>query len=144
MSLVSDHAVISGPRNGHVNCLVCGARNPWSLGLCFEVGEADTVRARFQGHPGLQGYEGILHGGVISGLLDAAMTHCLFHHGVQAVTADLHVRFLKPVPCEALVDVKAWLISGRSPLYRVAAELIHKQQVMASAEATFMQCPLRQ
>ena len=144
MSVISEHTTISGPRNGHVNCLVCGARNPWSLGLCFEVGDADRVWTQFQAHPGLQGYEGILHGGVISGLLDAAMTHCLFHHGVQAVTADLHVRFLKPVPCEALLDVKGWLISVRPPLYRAAAELVHKQQVMASAEAKFMQWPLRQ
>ena len=144
MSLVDEPSATPAPRNGHVNCLVCGAGNPWSLGLCFQVGEADEVWARFQAHPGLQGYKGILHGGVISCLLDAAMTHCLFHHGVRAVTADLHVRFLKPVPCEASLYVKAWLICVRPPVYRVAAELVHEKQIMASAEAKFMQCPLRQ
>jgi acyl-coenzyme A thioesterase PaaI-like protein len=141
MSVIREHAVISTSSNGHVNCLVCGTRNPWSLGLSFHVGDADTVWARFEAHPGLQGYDGILHGGVICGLLDAAMTHCLFHNGIQAVTADLRVRFLKPVPCEALLDVKAWPISMRSPLYCVAAELLHKDEVMASAEGKFMQCP---
>ena len=144
MSLVSEDAASSGPGNGHINCLVCGARNPWSLGLCFRVGEEGTVQTQFQAHPGLQGYEGILHGGVTSGLLDAAMTHCLFHHGVRAVTADLHVRFLRPIPCEALLDVKAWLVSLRPPLYCVAAEIVREQKVMATAEAKFMQCPLGQ
>ena len=144
MAVIGERTIISGTGNGHFNCLVCGGGNPWSLGVCFEVTDVGTVCAHFRAHPGLQGYEGILHGGVISGLLDAAMTHCLFHHGVQAVTADLHVRFIKPVPCEALVEVKAWLMSVRPPLYRVAAELIHKHRVMASAEAKFMQCPLFQ
>jgi hypothetical protein len=51
------------------------------------------------------------------------------------------VRFLKPVPCDALVDVKAWLILIRPPLYCVAAELLHEQQVMASAEAKFIRWP---
>jgi acyl-coenzyme A thioesterase PaaI-like protein len=73
--------------------------------------------------------------------LDAAMTHCLFHRGVKAVTADLHVRFLRPVPCEALIEVRAWLVSAKSPLYHVAAELVHEREVMASAEAKFMPCP---
>jgi uncharacterized protein (TIGR00369 family) len=137
--LAGEHAVIRGSMTGHLNCLVCGARNPWSLGLSFQVDKAGTVLTRFQAHCKLQGYEGILHGGVISGLLDAAMTHCLFHNGVRAFTADLHVRFLKPVPCDAALDVKARLISARPPLYRVAAELLYRQQVMASAEAKFIQ-----
>lgn len=141
MARTSEHPVISGHRNGHDNCLVCGGGNPWSLGLRFRVSDGGTVRAQFEAHPGLQGYDGILHGGVISGLLDAAMTHCLFHHGVRAVTADLHVRFLHPVSCEALLEVKAWLLAARPPLYRVAAELVHKRQVMASAEAKFMPWP---
>ena len=93
--------------------------------------------SRFQAHEGLQGYEGILHGGVVSGLLDAAMTHCLFHHGVQAVTADLRVQFLRPVPCDALLEVTAWLVSVKSPVYRAASEIVCDGRVMASAKARF-------
>jgi uncharacterized protein (TIGR00369 family) len=140
MSVISEHNIVSGSTNGHVNCLMCGGGNPWSLGLRFRIGDAGEVCAQFQAHPALQGYEGILHGGVISSMLDAAMTHCLFHRGVRALTAELHVRFLRPVACEALVDVKAWLVAVRPPLYRVAAELVHEQQVMACAEAKFMEC----
>jgi acyl-coenzyme A thioesterase PaaI-like protein len=77
---------------------------------------------------------------MICGLLDAAMTHCLFSQGVKAVTADLHVRFLKPIPCEALLDLKAWLVSARPPLYRVAAQLVHGEEVVANAQGKFMPC----
>jgi uncharacterized protein (TIGR00369 family) len=141
MAVTGEYPVISGIRDCHCNCLVCGGQNPWSLGLQFHAGNRGTVHAQLEAHPGLQGYDGILHGGVISGLLDAAMTHCLFHHGVRAVTADLHVRFLRPVSCGALLEVRAWLLSVRPPLYRVAAELVHERQVMASAEAKFMPWP---
>jgi acyl-coenzyme A thioesterase PaaI-like protein len=96
------------------------------------------VCARFRANRSLQGYSGILHGGMIAALLDAAMTHCLFRRSIQAVTADLHVRFLHPIHCGALVDLRGWMTAERPRLYRLKAELVLKQQVMAWAEATFM------
>jgi uncharacterized protein (TIGR00369 family) len=119
--------------------MMCGSQNPWSLGLSFQVSDAGRVCAKFQAYPRLQGYDGILHGGVVVSLLDAAMTHCLFYRGVQAVTGDMHVRFVQPVQCEALLDVRAWALSETPPLYRVKAELVHEKRVMAWAEATFME-----
>jgi len=128
--------------NGHAHCLMCGARNPFSLGLHFHDGEEGSVWSRFNAMPRFQGYEGILHGGVISALLDAAMTHCLFHQGVRAVTGDLRVQFLEPVQCDTVLHVRAWLLSVTPPLYRVAAILVHGQRVMAKAEAKFMHYPV--
>jgi uncharacterized protein (TIGR00369 family) len=108
------------------------------LKLSFHPGDNDTAWGRFQAHSKLQGYDGILHGGMIAALLDAAMTHCLFHHGVQAVTGDLQVRFLKPVSCNAALDIQAWVLSSTPPLYRLRAELVHEGDVMAWAEAKFL------
>lgn len=127
--------------NGHSHCLVCGNRNPWSLGLCFRTTDDGTVHAEFQAHPGLQGYDGILHGGVIASLLDSAMTHCLFNQGVKAVTADLHVRFLEPVSCESDLRIRATVLSHTPPLFRLRAELLRRERIVAWAEATFMEGP---
>lgn len=99
------------------------------------------VRARFRADRSLQGYRGILHGGMIAALLDAAMTHCLFRQGIQAVTADLHVRFLLPIRCGSLMDVRGWMTAETPPLYHVKAELVLKQQVMAWAEGKFLNRP---
>jgi uncharacterized protein (TIGR00369 family) len=118
---------------------MCGARNEGSWGLRFRREDDDTVSARFQAHPGLQGYEGLLHGGVVASLLDAAMTHCLFHHGVQAVTGDLHIRFVEPVACQALVDIRARVVGATPPLYSLRAELLRGERIMAWAEGRFMQ-----
>ena len=76
---------------------------------------------------------------MIAALLDAAMTHCLFHRGVQAVTGDLRVRFVQPVSCDAALDIRAWLLSFTPPLYRLKAEIIHDEHVVAWSEAKFME-----
>ena len=125
-------------RNGHGRCLLCGERNPCSLKLVFEADDEGGVKTRFQSHQGLQGYDDMLHGGVIASLLDAAMTHCLFHHGVQAVTGDLHVRFVNPVSGDASLEIRAWVVSSRPPLYRLRAEIGQDQRIMAWAESKFI------
>ncbi|MFH0779178.1 MAG: PaaI family thioesterase [Candidatus Eisenbacteria bacterium] len=124
-------------RSGHGRCLLCGESNPWSLKLAFHV-DSRGVKASFHPHRWLQGYEGILHGGVISALLDAAMTHCLFHRGVRALTADLRIRFVEPVPCHAALDLRAWILSATPPLYRLRAELSSEARILAWAEAKFL------
>jgi uncharacterized protein (TIGR00369 family) len=134
-----DRARRAEPRVDHDYCMMCGARNPWSLGLNFREGEGTTVSARFRVNRALQGYRDVLHGGMIAALLDAAMTHCLFRRGIRAVTADLHVRYLRPIPCGALVEVRAWITCERRRMHRLEAELVLEQRVMARAEAAFMQ-----
>jgi uncharacterized protein (TIGR00369 family) len=134
-----DDAENPGLPEGHAHCFVCGDRNPRSLGLSFHRVDGETVSSQFQAGPELQGYHGILHGGVIAALLDAAMTHCLSHQGVQAMTGELHVRFLRPIACDSLLEVRARVLAARPPLYRVKAELVHRSEIMARGEATFMQ-----
>ncbi|MEJ2744513.1 MAG: PaaI family thioesterase [bacterium] len=139
MSVITEKSRVSSTGKGHTNCLMCGSRNPFSLGLRFHTREKGRVWARFKAKSRFQGYDGILHGGVISALLDAAMTHCLFQRGVKAVTGDMRVRFLKPISCGTELQVCAWPVSITPPLYRVAAELVLGLRVMAKAEAKFMQ-----
>lgn len=118
--------------------MLCGDHNPLSLRLDFRPDAEGGVRADLRGGARMQGYDGILHGGVVAALLDAAMTHCLFHHGVAGLTAELRVRYLKPVPCDATLEARAWLDRARPPLYRLGAELTRDGQVLARAEASFL------
>lgn len=122
----------------HSHCIICGELNQLSLRLKFVPDGSGAASASFQGNSLLQGYDGILHGGVISSLLDAAMTHCLFHRRIEAVTGELTVKFIAPVPCDALLTVRGWLVAATPPLYLLAAELSQAGTVMAGAEAKFM------
>ena len=123
----------------HCNCIVCGSDNPISLKLKFELRPDGSVCARFRGNSLFQGYKGILHGGIISTLLDATMTHCLFYHGVQAVTGNLQVHFLQPVPSDIPLIITAKISSYHSVLYYMESELIGNKRLLSRGQAKFMQ-----
>jgi uncharacterized protein (TIGR00369 family) len=138
MSVTTDDPITITTDNCHSQCILCGRQNAQSLHLSFHPAGDGAVRTRFEVHPELQGYDGLLHGGVIAALLDEVMTHCLFHHGVQAVTGDLHVRFVRAVPCDVPLEIRARMLSASPPLYRLRAEIVADERVMAWAEAKFM------
>lgn len=122
----------------HAYCLLCGTENPKSLKLEFASVGAGAVATRFRPNPELQGYDSILHGGVVSALLDAAMTHCLFSHGIQAVTGDLHVRFLHSVPCDTAMEIRGRILASYPPLFRVRAEISAEGRLLAWEEGKFV------
>lgn len=124
------------PPPSHASCMACGTGD--SLGLQFRVGDGDTVSTTYQPDSRWQGYSNLLHGGMISTLLDAAMTHCLFRQGIEAVTASLKVRFLEPVPCTIPLDIRAGLVKRRRHVYYLEAEIGVSGHVLALAEASFI------
>ena len=119
----------------HAQCMACGANA--ALGLRFHAA-GPRVTASLTLRPEWQGYSGALHGGMTATLLDAAMTHCLFHQGIEAMTADLQVRYLAPVPCSDLIELEAKLVGQRKFVYELTAELRSGGVVKARAKAKFM------
>lgn len=107
----------------------------------FKANYDGEVIAQFKGHYALQGYNGILHGGVIASLLDSAMTNCLFLQGVNAVTGELNVRYRHSIPCDAELELRARVANENRPLFLMKAELLMNSKVMAHATAKFMQRP---
>ena len=138
LTVVTTKKAAHDVKKTHAQCIMCGDSNPMSLRLVFNPGENGDVSASFQGNSLLQGYEGIMHGGVICALLDSAMANCLFHKNIAAVTAELRVRFLQPVPYGARMDLRAWIIEETSMLFKLKAELALDDTVMACADALFV------
>ncbi|MFA4943430.1 MAG: PaaI family thioesterase [Lentisphaeria bacterium] len=122
----------------HAGCLLCGDRGPAGFGLRFVAQPDGEVRATLEGRAEWQGYEGILHGGVAAALLDAAMTHCLFQHGIEAVTGELTVRYRHPIPWNARLELSARLQKRIPPLYLLVAELTVAGKPLAQATGKFM------
>ena len=122
----------------HGTCVVCGVANGRGLQLEFHASEDGVVQASFDCQRAYEGYANILHGGVISALLDGAMTNCLFAHGHPGVTAELTVRFRHPVYTGASVNVRAWIERCTPPLHVLRAELVQDDQVKATAQGKFM------
>ena len=125
----------------HGQCVLCGANHPHGLRLRFSVHEDGHVESMFDCSRSWQGYTGHLHGGVISALLDSAMTHCLFARGCIGMTGELKVRFLAPVDVDIPAVISAQLCESHGPLHGLRGEIRQGDQVRAKATAKFMEVP---
>ncbi len=122
----------------HAECLMCGPANALGMKLKFRVQPDGSVLALFPCRENLRSYPETLHGGVISALLDAAMTNALFAFGVVGVTVELAVRFLAPVALNRGALVRGSVERDAHPLYAVRAELEQDGKLMARANAKFI------
>jgi len=78
-------------------CYVCGTQNPVGLGIDFNIDhEARIISASFTPADMHQGFEGIVHGGVLSAILDEAMAKLAFNLRMPAVTAEIIIKFKAP------------------------------------------------
>lgn len=58
--------------------------------------------------PEHEGAGGVAHGGSVLGVLDDVCGAVPIAHGVLGVTAEMTTRFLRPVPLERPIVVRAW------------------------------------
>lgn len=125
----------------HPDCFVCAPGHPFGLKLAFARTSEGRAEAAFPCGWFFQGYPGRLHGGIVSTLLDSAMVHALMAEGIEAVTADLQVRFHLPVELgkEALVVGERRL--QRGPIHHMTASLTQGGKVRATARARFFETP---
>jgi acyl-coenzyme A thioesterase PaaI-like protein len=137
-------AALPGSRTGsalHSHCWVCSPTNARGLAVRFVPSREwpGAVEARFDCDPVFEGYDGLIHGGIVSSLIDGAMVYCLFHQNRVAHTAALNVRFRHPVFVGREATVRAWVRQARGRLHVLAAELLQDGQVKVEASAKFME-----
>lgn len=92
-------------------CFGCGGANPRGMRLVFERDdERQRIVGRFRLGLEYQGGGGMLHGGIIALLLDEAMGKVNRFSDVAAVTAELKVDYLRPIPAEEEIVVEAFQV----------------------------------
>ena len=122
----------------HRHCFACGAENPDGLALEFVFSKDDEISAVFTPKRTHQGYDNMLHGGIVCTLLDAAMTRLLMDKGITALTAHLNVRFKKPVPITETLVVQARIEKQRKRFFQLSADLAVNGSVAAIATGRFL------
>lgn len=125
-------------RSDHA-CFGCGDQNPIGLHLHFEP-TADGVEALFVPGPEHQGFEDVIHGGIISTVLDEAMAWAIADSGLWAVTGEIRVRFRLPLRIEERASVTARVTGFRRNVVMTSAELarVDGLVLIATASATFV------
>lgn len=103
-------------------CFACGEANPIGLHLKFEfVGDTFTTKKTLPRE--YQSYTGIVHGGIITTMLDEAMGGYLYKSGKKAVTARLDVRYRKPTPVGEELTITGWVESQRANFVNMRATI---------------------
>jgi len=123
-------------------CFACGRLNPSGLQLDFDV-STDRATARYTGLQRHQGYDGALHGGVVTALLDETMGWAIFHQGVWGVTAKITVTFKRPVPVGEELVVTGEVLRDRGRGIETHGTLTRAVdgELLADATALFLRMP---
>ena len=99
-------------------CFVCGQGHPTGLRMRFFADPEGGVHAWFDPRPDQTGYEDIVHGGVVSALLDELTGWTVtFKNRLMSFTAELKLRFVKPVTLGKRYLASARAAQGRGRLW---------------------------
>ncbi|MFQ5611105.1 MAG: PaaI family thioesterase [Anaerolineae bacterium] len=123
-------------------CFACGLENPVGLKLPFYEEADGRVTTAYAPADHFQGYPGVLHGGIVTALLDETLGRVAIAQGEFMVTARLNVRFRKPVPLGQRLLVEGRATGRRRGILSVEGRvLLEDGTVLAEATATFMPLP---
>ena len=93
-------------------CFACGTANPIGLKLAFST-DGEAYVTTFVADRRFQGYDGIIHGGILATVLDEVMARYVWEKVGPAVTAKLEVRYQRPAPTEQPITVRGWITGQR-------------------------------
>ncbi|HPE20940.1 MAG TPA: PaaI family thioesterase [Candidatus Mcinerneyibacteriales bacterium] len=118
-------------------CFVCGQENEQGMKVVFETDPAGEARADLVVSPAYQGYTHVTHGGIVATLLDEVMAKACLAAGLDAFTAEISVKFLKPLPVGSRVRVEGKICTRRHRLITTKAFIYVDREPFATADAKF-------
>ncbi|CAA7600697.1 Thioesterase superfamily [Acididesulfobacillus acetoxydans] len=122
-------------------CFVCGMDNPRGLRVSYRHKDGETS-AKVIIEDAFAGYPGIVHGGIVTTLLDETMAKTIEHLGIWAVTASIEVSFRCPTPVNTPLVLLGRRVKGETRLFRTEATLcLEDGTVLAEARAVFVKSP---
>lgn len=101
-----------GGTRGH-DCFGCSAKNDAGLHLRFAE-EGEWVTCRWKPDVRFQGWDGVLHGGIVTTILDETSGWAVLRkYQRAAMTTRIEVKFLHPTPATDPVLVARARVAGR-------------------------------
>ncbi|HTT69796.1 MAG TPA: PaaI family thioesterase [Anaeromyxobacteraceae bacterium] len=128
------------------DCFVCGRDNPEGLRTrWFSDRARGEVRTRIAVPERFHGYPGVVHGGIVSALLDEGMVRTALLEGAfddLMVTARMEVTFRRSAPTGVLLTVLARRLRQTGARAQARAELVLPDGTVAAvAEGVLVRAP---
>lgn len=116
------------------HCYVCGRDNPAGLRVDLMVDrERRTIAGRFTPLPEHEGWEGIVHGGIIAALLDEAMVKLASQLGMRAMSAEITIKFRAPAAPGEELAVSGMIVRDAGRLVEAEAAVARGDTIVAEA-----------
>jgi acyl-coenzyme A thioesterase PaaI-like protein len=120
------------------DCFVCGIKNPIGLNIKFKFINQKAIGI-FYPNSNFQSYSDVLHGGIVSSLLDGAMNNILLFHDKPARTGKLSVRFKKEMDTNDPLYVIGKIVKIKKRFALTNGEIRNrKKELVALGNATFI------
>ncbi len=120
-------------------CFCCGQDNDDGLKLRFDYPKTGTAHCTLVIPSQFTGWQQMTHGGLLSMLLDEAMAHACGSSEGYAVTAELTVRYKKPVSVGTRIHVTGEVTGKRAKVLQTTGEIRNEyDRVIARATARFI------
>jgi len=125
-------------------CFVCGKDNPQGFQIKVRYSEAERAAETELSLPReYQGWEAVIHGGILSTLLDELMAHAVWRFAGPGLTLSLEVRFHAPLKPDEAIRVRGVLSTPNGSRRLAEGEIIRLSdgQRIASGKSRFLLRP---
>lgn len=103
-------------------CFVCGENNHHGLKAKF-YWDGEKAFTELSAEEVFEGYPGIYHGGIISTLLDEVMIKAILADEIYAVTAEMTVKYKRPVKVGDRLKFTGRVESSKGRIYYTVGEV---------------------
>jgi acyl-coenzyme A thioesterase PaaI-like protein len=125
-------------------CFVCGKDNPQGFQIKVRYSESEMAAETELSLPReYQGWAAVIHGGILSTLLDELMAHAVWRFAGPGLTLSMEVRFHAPLKPDEPIRVRGVLHTPNGSRRLAEGEIIRLSdgQRIASGKSRFLLLP---
>jgi len=125
------------PLKRYSYCFICGDKNPFGLNVEFYQKDGKVV-GEYVAQDRFQGYKNILHGGILSSLLDEVMIKSILAQDILTLTCEMKIRFRKPVKIGERLFLEGISTGNKDKIFLAEGKITNEDgEVVATAEGKF-------
>ncbi|MGA9672456.1 MAG: PaaI family thioesterase [Terracidiphilus sp.] len=126
-------------------CFGCGQANPIGLHLEFLLADDNSVVCLAAVPDTFEGPVGYVHGGIIATLLDETMSKSVRVHGVRAMTRQMEIDYLRPIPSTAPIRLEGRVVRSEGRKHWTEAKILNAEgTTLAQGKGLFIEVLPRQ
>ena len=127
------------------HCFACGELNAHGMRLELHASpEGSWTELRVDA--AFQGWEAVVHGGIVCTILDEVMAWAVIGKGTWGVTARLNVAFRKPIRTGRAIRAEGWVVQQDRRAVRAEGKIVDTESgdILATGASTFIAVPPNQ